>query len=286
VSLRDCCDIDSGELEAVAGELARLGAARVLEHRGGPLGVEAKTGRNDPVTVADRASEEAIVARLGTLRPDDGVLAEEGGRRRSASALRWVIDPLDGTVNCIYGRPDVAVSVACERLAGGAWSPVAGAVVDVGRGDLYSAAAGLGARRNGERISVSEVADLSMALVATGFSYSAASRSRQAAALALVVPVARDVRSSGSAALELCWVAAGLSDAYYEDELAEWDTAAGRLIVAEAGGCVTGLGHGGVVASGRGVHGELCAVLRPGGDRSAGAQALEGRARGRREGPL
>jgi myo-inositol-1(or 4)-monophosphatase len=251
-------------LVAVAARAARVGGAAILEM--GDRGVLAvKSSATDPVTAADQLSERVIVALLQAARPQDGLVAEEGAAAESRSGYRWVIDPLDGTVNYLYGLSHVAVSVACEELRDGDWQPVAAAVYDVYEGATFTSGRGLGSFRDGERLAVTRPRDLASALVGTGFGYTAAARTRQAGVLSVLLPQVRDVRSCGSAALELCRVAAGLTDAYVEDELAQWDTAAGRLIVTEAGGYVSNYGSGGVVAAGPGIHRDLCALVTSAG---------------------
>ena len=210
----------------VAGEL-------LLERFGAPArGVERKSSRTDMVSDADRDAEAAIEQILSTERPDDGLLAEEGSHSKAVSGRRWVVDPLDGTTNFLYGIPAWAVSIALEDADGGAL----GLVLDPVRGETFTAIRGRGAHRNGEPITVSGEARLDTALVATGFSYEAAERAEQAAVLAEVLPRVRDVRRFGAAALDLCWVAAGRLDAYYERGLKHWDWAAASLIVEEGGG--------------------------------------------------
>lgn len=194
--------------------------------------VETKSSRTDMVTEVDWAAETLIVEQLGAERPHDGILGEEGGERRGTSGVRWVIDPLDGTTNYLYGFPAYGVSIAAE-LDG---QTVAGAVHDAVHGETFSAARGRGARCNGTPIAVSAADTLSTALVATGFGYDAARRALQGQVLAQVVAAMRDMRRAGAAALDLCWLACGRVDAFYEHGLEPWDIAAGELIVREAGG--------------------------------------------------
>ena len=206
---------------------------------GGSATVRIKSSRTDPVTLADTETEHLIRERLAGLRPGDPVLGEEAGATSTGGAVRWVVDPIDGTVNFLYGIPAYAVSVAAQ-IDG---ISVAGAVADVANGEIYSAATDLGAHiisSDGERrrLRCSRVGELSMALLGTGFSYSPQRRAAQAALLARLLPQVRDVRRLGSAALDLCMVAAGRLDAHYEHGLHEWDWAAGALIAAEAGAVV------------------------------------------------
>ena len=186
------------------------------------------------VSDADREAEAAIQELLRSERPDDGLLAEEGAHSEGASGRRWVVDPLDGTTNFLYGIPAWAVSVALEDDEGGA----VGVVHDPVRGETFAAARGRGARLDGQPIAVSAPERLDSALVATGFGYEAESRRAQAELLVRVLPQVRDIRRAGAAALDLAWLAAGRLDGYYERGLKPWDWAAGRLIVAEAGGAL------------------------------------------------
>lgn len=230
--------------------------------------VRAKTTPTDPVTVVDTETERLLRDRLAELRPGDPILGEEGGGPDSASAdtVTWVLDPIDGTVNFVYGIAAYAVSVGAQVDG----VSVAGAVADVVAGKVYSAATGLGAHVSDEHgiieLSCTAVDELSMALLGTGFGYSPRRRAVQAALLARMVPVVRDVRRIGSAALDFCMVAAGQLDAYYEHGLQPWDSAAGALIAAEAGARVVLPapnvdGAGLVVAAAPGIADELLAAL-------------------------
>lgn len=184
------------------------------------------------VTEVDRQSERLIVARLTEARPGDGLLGEEGSSREGTTGIRWIFDPLDGTTNYIYGYPAFSVSIAAE-LDG---KVVAGAVFDALRGEMFAASAGTAATVDDQPCRVTAAPDLSSALVATGFGYARERRVFQGRVLADIVPEVRDIRRGGSAALDLCWVACGRLDAYYELGLNIWDMAAGALIVREAGG--------------------------------------------------
>ncbi|MCW2649429.1 MAG: inositol monophosphatase [Mycobacterium sp.] len=246
--------IDVAALRAVAEELASEAAAFVRGRRlevfgqhgldAGDAAVRSKSTRTDPVTIVDTESERLLRDRLAALRPGESVLGEEGGGPamqppdRSGS-VTWVLDPIDGTVNFVYAIPAYAVSVAAQ--VGGA--SVAGAVADVTAKRVYSAALGLGAHvvyPDGQReaLQCNAIDDIAMALVGTGFGYAPGRRAAQAAVLAGVLPAVRDVRRIGSAALDLCMVAAGQLDAHYEHGLQVWDWAAGALIAAEAGASV------------------------------------------------
>nr|WP_225951145.1 inositol monophosphatase family protein [Mycobacterium sp. OAS707] len=246
-----CCDgtvtqndTDPVLLREIAEQLATEAAEFVLRRRvevfgsprpGGGATVRAKSTPTDPVTVVDTETERLLRDRLAELRPGEAILGEEEGGPTGRDGLTWVLDPIDGTVNFVYGIENYAVSVAVQR--GGV--SLAGAVANVPAGLLYSAALGHGAhvRRDGVATSLrsSAAVELSMSLVGTGFSYSREERARQAEILTGLLPAVRDVRRIGSAALDLCMVAAGALDAYYEDGVHVWDWAAGALIAAEAG---------------------------------------------------
>ncbi len=197
-------------------------------------GVVTKSSDTDLVSDADRAAEEAIVAVLAAERPDDGRLAEEGGRHTGASGLWWVIDPLDGTTNYLWGIPHWAVSVAVCDADG----PVAGVVMDPSRRETFAALRGGGTWLGNQRLHMPEPPELPRALVGTGFNYSADERARQADVLRRALPLVRDVRRFGAAALDLAWVATGRLDAFIERGVQEWDWMAGQLLVTEAGGAV------------------------------------------------
>jgi myo-inositol-1(or 4)-monophosphatase len=206
--------------------------------------VEAATTKSSPtdvVTALDRASEELVGTRLREARPGDGILGEEGADTSGTSGVRWVVDPLDGTVNFLYDLPNWAVSIAAE--VGG--ETVAGVVHAPALGLTYTATRGDGAHLDGEVLTGSTVTNLAEALVATGFGYTTERRRAQAAVLTRVLPAVRDIRRMGSASLDLCAAATGRVDAYFERGLHRWDHAAGGLIAAEAGLVVGGLhGHG------------------------------------------
>jgi myo-inositol-1(or 4)-monophosphatase len=232
-------EADPRELLKLAVEVARRAGELLLRRRPAQLDVDTKTTPTDVVTGMDTASEQLIVEELRAVRPADGILAEEGSEHPGDSGVRWVIDPLDGTVNYLYGLPHWAVSIAAE--SGG--DVVAGAVFDPVKDELYAAATGGGATCNGEPIGCAHRADLSTALVATGFGYAAERRAAQGRVLAGLLPLVRDVRRRGTASLDLCSVARGQVDAYYERGMQPWDIAAGAVIAREAGARVNGL-HG------------------------------------------
>jgi myo-inositol-1(or 4)-monophosphatase len=219
-----------------------------LVHDGRPDRVEVsatKTSPIDVVTQMDTDSEQLLRAMLATSRPDDGFLGEEGGFDPGTSGLTWVVDPIDGTVNYLYGLPSYAVSVAV--VAGepdpATWTAIAGCVFRVSDGATYTAGRGIGAYLDGRRLSVNPARPLAQSLVSTGFGYTAERRRSQAAVVAAILPQVRDIRRIGSAALDLCAVASGALDLHYERGLKPWDMAAGALVATEAGAVVTGL-HG------------------------------------------
>jgi myo-inositol-1(or 4)-monophosphatase len=233
----------SAELIAVAVDAA-LAAGEMLASRAGQVEVEAtKSSPTDVVTEMDRRAEELIRARIGAARPSDAILGEEGGQtgELADAPARWVIDPLDGTVNYLYGLPDWAVSIAAE-VAG---EIVAGAVYLPVRGELFAATRGGGGwlTCGGTRVPLRcrPGVPLSQALIATGFGYRAARRQVQGEVVAALLPRIRDIRRAGVASIDLCALAAGRIDGYYERGLNYWDYAAGALVAAEAGAVVGGL---------------------------------------------
>lgn len=192
---------------------------------------DTKSSNVDVVTAADRAAEGLIVTRLSKLRPNDGVLGEEGAGIAGTSGVRWIIDPIDGTTNYVYSVPSYSVSIAAEIDGALAVGVVYEPVFD----RCYSARVGHGAYKNGEPISANTDPSIETSLVATGFGYLADRRRRQAEVLVDLLPRVRDIRRFGSAALDLCYVAEGLVDAYYERGLHPWDLSAGTVIASEAG---------------------------------------------------
>lgn len=232
-------DLDLHALLDLAVDVAREAARLVVDERPpGQLGVAAtKSSATDIVTVMDQRSEALILDRIIAARPDDGFLGEEGADREGTSGVTWVVDPIDGTVNYLYEIPGFAVSVAA-RVGD---EVVVGVVVNPVSGETWTAVRGAGAFLDGRPIRVNAAPELSQALVATGFGYSPARRARQADVLRAVVPVVRDVRRFGAASLDLCALACGRVDGYYEQGLKPWDLAAGGLIAEEAGAVVGGL---------------------------------------------
>jgi myo-inositol-1(or 4)-monophosphatase len=228
----ETADVTAEELRDLAREVALEAAALVRERRRGGVEVaETKSSPVDVVTEADHAAEQLIYARLTGARPCDGFLGEEGASAESTSGVTWVVDPIDGTVNFLYGLPQYAVSIAASR----AGEVVAGVVVNVASGEVFSAVRGGGAFLDGKRVAVRDVVPLGQRLVGTGFNYVAEVRILQAAAVGKMLGSVRDVRRLGSAALDLCALAAGRLDAYVEEGLNPWDMAAGGLVATEAG---------------------------------------------------
>ena len=229
-------------LARAAGELALAQAAAIRSGGGdGSRGDAAtKSSPTDLVTAADRAAEALIIEGILTARPHDGIAGEEGGSRAGTSGVVWHIDPIDGTTNYVYGIPAFAVSIGVEADG----ELVAGAVFHPSRGCMYHAVRGGGAWRDGERLHASPLTDLATALVATGFAYRPERRRHQAGVLAEVLPRIRDIRRFGSAALDLCAVASGEVDAYWEQGLNHWDLAGGTVIAREAGALVGNLRGG------------------------------------------
>jgi len=220
------------ELLALARTVAAEAAELVRTRRAEGVSVAAtKSSSVDVVTDVDRASEELIRERVLAARPDDAVLGEEGDDVAGTSGVRWIVDPIDGTVNFLYGIPQYAVSIAAEVDG----VVVAGVVVDVASRIEYAAARGGGATRDGRPIGVRGPAPVAEQLVLTGFSYSAERRAIQAAAVARMLPQVRDIRRMGSCALDLCHLAEGVADAYVEEGTELWDHAAAGLIAEEAG---------------------------------------------------
>lgn len=244
-------DTTPATLRAIALTLATEAGRLIVEDRPDLLRVATKSTDTDVVTEMDQRAQDYLVAALRELRPGDGFVGEEEGENHlGTTGITWVVDPIDGTVNYLYSIPSYAVSIAAvtgDPRVDGQWEPLAGAVVNPVTGEAFSAARGEGATRADRDgrvvpLRVSEVVDLGQALVATGFGYAASRRAWQAGVLAQLLPEIRDIRRMGSAALDLCRVAEGSVDAYYERGLNPWDLAAGWVIVTEAGGTVSGLG--------------------------------------------
>ena len=198
--------------------------------------IETKSSGTDMVSEMDRGAERRIVEGILAERPDDGVLGEEGTSRAGTTGIRWIIDPLDGTTNYLYGHPLWSVSIGVE--VDGAMA--VGVIEAPTLGETFTAVLGRGAARNGVPIAVGQASAFDAALIGTGFSYSPATRARQGAVIAELAPIVRDIRRGGSAALDLAFTACGRLDGYFERGLNPWDIAAGALLVQEAGGIVTG----------------------------------------------
>jgi myo-inositol-1(or 4)-monophosphatase len=224
--------VSPAALREIAEAVAREAGHQLREAFGGErVNVTAKSSPTDLVSEADHAAERLIRERLAAARPGDGFLGEEGGNATGNSGLRWVVDPLDGTINFLFGIPQWAVSIACEDERG----TVVGVIYDPMRDELWTAERDGPALLDGRPLEASTRDDLATALVATGFGYDAEVRRLQAAVAAELLPRVRDIRRAGSAALDLAWTAAGRYDAYYERGLNAWDLAAGVLLCQRAG---------------------------------------------------
>lgn len=260
------------DLLDLAERAARAAGDLIRDERPDRLAVSAtKTSPTDVVTVMDERSEALLRDLLLGERPDDGLLGEEGGGRAGSSGVTWVVDPIDGTVNYLYGLPAYAVSVAAvvgDMQGSDDWQVLAGCVHNPASGETFTATRGAGAFLDGRPLRVSDVTDPAQALVATGFGYEAERRRRQAEVVGAVLPQVRDIRRLGSAAIDLCQVACGRVDAYFERGLKPWDMAAGTLVAREAGAVVSGLagaapGERFVLAAGPSLHASLEAILAP-----------------------
>jgi len=222
---------DERQLLEVAREAAWSAAGELkVRYGASAAGVRSKSTPTDLVSDADIAAEKAIRSVIAGRRPGDTIIGEEGGATGDGD-LRWYVDPLDGTINFLFGIPVFAVSVACEDAAG----TIAGIVLDPVRDECFAATRSGEATLNGVAIHVSDRTELSQAMVATGFGYDPRVRARQAAVLLDVLPAVRDIRRAGAAAIDLAWCACGRFDAFYERGLNRWDFAAGALIAVRAG---------------------------------------------------
>jgi myo-inositol-1(or 4)-monophosphatase len=255
---------DPDALLQLAKRLAReAGMLALAGRRVSVLERNTKSSTTDLVTQHDRAAEALIVERLGTERPADAIVGEEGAALDGTSGYSWFLDPIDGTTNFVYDLPawstSVAVAYRGETIAGAVYVPAAD--------ELFAARLGGVATLDDRPIHNSGETDLSLALVATGFSYQPSKRAAQAAVIARLITEIRDVRRSGSAAIDLCWVAAGRVDAYFEEHLNSWDAAAGELIARQAG-CITSDFESGppdpsnIVVAAPGIHAELVELIR------------------------
>lgn len=254
---------DPAELVALARRLATDAGALVRAgRRQGLSNVTTKSTSTDMVTEYDRRSEALIVEGLLAARPDDGIVGEEGADRVGTSGVDWLIDPIDGTTNFLYDLPGYAISIGARDGDGA----LAGVVHVPALGETFHAGRGLGAFLDDVPIHCTAASVLATSLIATGFSYDPGLRVRQTTALVEVIGRIRDIRRFGAAAVDLCHVACGRVDAYYERGLAPWDLAAGELIVREAGAIVTGFDGsppepGAVVAAAPGIHTALLELL-------------------------
>ncbi len=255
--------MDAQELLAIGVATARAAGELLLERFRVPArGVERKSSTTDMVSDSDRDAETLIRERLRAARPHDAIVGEEAGETEGSSELRWVIDPLDGTTNFLFGLPHWAVSIACEDASGG----LVGVVHSPCHDETFTAARGAGAFLGGIRLAVSRKSDLGDALLATGFSYLPEERAVEANVLARVLPRVRDIRRAGAASLDIAWTAAGRFDGYYEVPTYHWDWAAGVVLVREAGGVVSelaavGPSGPGLVAAGPNLHDALRALV-------------------------
>jgi myo-inositol-1(or 4)-monophosphatase len=223
---------DPNDLLALAVDIAGRAAELARAMRNRAVGeVSTKGTDTDVVTAADRAVERMVLDELRERRPGDAVLGEETGERDGGTGVRWILDPIDGTVNYLYDLPYYALSLAAEVDG----TVVAGVVRSEATGQQWTAVRGQGAHRDGRRLTGSTCTDLGQALVATGFGYHPLRRAHQAQVLVSVLPAVRDIRRLGSAALDLCLAAEGRMDAYFEKGLNLWDYAAGALVATEAG---------------------------------------------------
>lgn len=226
----------ASELRDVAIGLAREAGDMALHGRKtGTLTLETKSSPVDMVTQFDKASEDLITQGLAQLRPHDAIVGEEGANTSGTSGITWHIDPIDGTTNFMYDLPTWAVSIGAVDEHG----PIAGAVYAPALGEMFSAARGEGAQVNDTPLSVRRTHDLATALIATGFSYHVNSRKAHAQRVAQMLMHVRDLRRMGAAAIDLCFVASGRIDAYFEEGLNSWDLVAAQLIATEAGAVVT-----------------------------------------------
>jgi len=249
------------ELVALAEKVARA-AGELLMDRPDSFTLTEKSSAVDFATQMDEKAEQLIVKSLLTERPNDGIIAEEGAARDSKSGITWVIDPLDGTVNYLYGLPGWNISIAAKDKEG-----VIAAVVNSPSIDgLWKATKGGGAFYNGKRIKCNDPVNLNLALIATGFSYDLDLRKEQGARIEKLISQVRDLRRNGAAAVDLCYVAMGAVDGYFESSLKEWDFAAGGLIATEAGALISGRTGGTpdadmVVCAGPSLHAQLLAQI-------------------------
>ncbi len=228
--------LDHSKLLELALEVS-LEAGRLLRNRPARFEIDTKSSVVDIATQMDRQAEDLIVSSILRARPDDGIVAEEGAARESNSGITWVIDPLDGTVNYLYDLPGWCISIACKDQTGTFLGVVHSPTLE---NTTWHALRGGGAFKNGTPIRVGSESEINRSLIATGFAYSLELRKDQVKVINDLLPLCRDIRRLGAAAVDLCHVASGTLDAYFEIGLKEWDLAAGAFIIEEAGGIVTG----------------------------------------------
>lgn len=249
------------ELVLLAEEVARAAGA-ILMQRPDSFTFTEKSSAVDFATQMDQQAESLIVKNLLAARPDDGIIAEEGAAQPSKSGVTWVIDPLDGTVNYLYGLPGWNISIAAKDKDG----VIAGVVFAPTTNSFWKATKGGGAYFNNNSIKCNDPVNLNLALIATGFSYDLELRKEQGARMQRLIPQIRDLRRNGAAAVDLCYVAMGAVDGYFESSLKEWDFAAGGLIATEAGALISGRSGGApdgdmVVCAGPSLHAQLLAQI-------------------------
>jgi len=249
------------ELASLAEEVARSAGALLMQ-RPDSFTFTEKSSAVDFATQMDQQAETLIVKSLLAARPDDGIIAEEGAAQLSKSGITWVIDPLDGTVNYLYGLPGWNISIAAKNQDG----VIAGVVFAPTINSLWKATKDGGAFFNNKSIKCNDPVNLNLALIATGFSYDLELRKEQGARIQKLIPQIRDLRRNGAAAVDLCYVAMGAVDAYFESSLKEWDFAAGGLIATEAGALISGRTGGApdgdmVVCAGPSLHAQLLAQI-------------------------
>lgn len=231
--------MESNPLLELALQSAWAATDYINKHLGTRLiDVSTKSSPTDLVTHIDRETESLIRSIISQARPNDSFMGEEGGSSKGSSEITWVVDPIDGTTNFVYGFPAFAVSIAAKSLSG----TQVGVVIDVARREVFHATLGKGAYMDNVQLTMATPPDLSAALIGTGFSYDAPTRKLQTLRLAELIEDIRDIRRAGAASLDLCWVACGRLDGYFEQGLKTWDFAAAALIVEEAGGKVTAIG--------------------------------------------
>ncbi|HEY5879917.1 MAG TPA: inositol monophosphatase family protein [Nakamurella sp.] len=253
--------VDPARLLDLAMRGARAAGRELMNRYGKVEGLTTKSSATDPVTDADRSAESTLVKLITSERPDDGLLGEEGAERESANGIRWVIDPLDGTVNYLYELDNFAVSIAAEDQEGA----LVGVVHNPVTKRTFHAVRGVGASVDGRPLRVNDPVPMHRALLATGFGYDAEIRRQQGTLLGRLLPQVRDIRRIGSAALDLCAVASGSVDAYFEEGVKAWDVAAGGLIAQEAGARATRTspiaGQAGLLVAGPALFDELIQAL-------------------------